>query len=86
MAFGVQEFLNLGPSRANNRYSITGQVVYLVRGVEAVEQGEPSTIPISCVDELPTAVRKAASVHATHQRADTNFPIPPQLIRQCQSH
>lgn len=73
--WGPRVFLNLGPNPANGSHSITSRVAYWAGGIDATERGEPSIIPIRSLNELSTAITKAACIQAMHKRESNDIPI-----------
>ncbi|PKU33934.1 hypothetical protein llap_15760 [Limosa lapponica baueri] len=50
--WGLGVFLNLGPDPADTPHSITSRVAYWAGGVDTMERGEPSLIPIESLREI----------------------------------
>ncbi|KAK4810669.1 hypothetical protein QYF61_007469, partial [Mycteria americana] len=73
--WGPGVFLNLGPDPTNTPHSITSRVAYWAGGIDSMEQGEPSIIPIKSLSELSTAVTKAACIQAMHKRGSHDVPL-----------
>ncbi|KAK4828030.1 hypothetical protein QYF61_022807 [Mycteria americana] len=65
--WGPGVFLNLGPNSIDEAHSITSSVAYWAGGIDALDQGEPSMIPIRSLNELSTAVTKATCIQAMHK-------------------
>ncbi|KAK4818861.1 hypothetical protein QYF61_020080 [Mycteria americana] len=65
----------LGPDPTNTPHSITSRVAYWAGGIDSMEQGEPSIIPIKSLSELSTAVTKAACIQAMHKRGSHDVPL-----------
>lgn len=72
---GPGVLLTLGPDPANGSYSITSRVAYWAGRIDATEWGEPSTIPIRSLNELSTAITKAACTQAVHKHESYDIPI-----------
>ncbi|KAK4811160.1 hypothetical protein QYF61_019791 [Mycteria americana] len=73
--WGPGVFLNLGPDPTNTPHSITSRVAYWAGGIDTMERGEPSIIPIKSLSELSTAVTKAACIQAMHKRGSHDVPL-----------
>ncbi|KAK4828563.1 hypothetical protein QYF61_027532 [Mycteria americana] len=73
--WGPGVFLNLGPDPTNTPHSITSRVAYWTGGIDSMERGEPSIIPIKSLSELSTAVTKAACIQATHKQGPHDVPL-----------
>ncbi|KAK4811127.1 hypothetical protein QYF61_019758 [Mycteria americana] len=73
--WGPGVFLNLGPDPTNTPHSITNRVAYWAGGIDTMEGGEPSIIPIKSLSELSTAVTKAACIQAMHKRGSHDVPL-----------
>ncbi|KAK4806261.1 hypothetical protein QYF61_013405 [Mycteria americana] len=73
--WGPVVFLNLGPDPTNTPHSITSRVAYWAGGIDTMERGEPSIIPIKSLSELSTAVTKAACIQAMHKRGSHDVPL-----------
>ncbi|KAK4810621.1 hypothetical protein QYF61_007358 [Mycteria americana] len=73
--WGPGVFLNLGPDPTNTPHSITSRVAYWAGGIDSMERGEPSIIPIKSLSELSTAVTKAACIQAMHKRGSHDVPL-----------
>ncbi|KAK4820512.1 hypothetical protein QYF61_000091 [Mycteria americana] len=69
--WGLGVFLNLGPNPIDEAHSITSRVVYWAGGINALDRGEPSMIPIRSLSELSTAVTKATCIKAIHQGGES---------------
>ncbi|KAM9591119.1 uncharacterized protein ACIBXB_006056 [Morphnus guianensis] len=73
--WGPGVFLNAGPTPPDNPHSITSRVAYWAGGIDVLERGEPLLIPIKSLNELSTAITKAACIQAMHERSPLNVPI-----------
>ena len=50
-------------------------MAYWAGGIDALEGGEQSVIPIKSLEELPVAVTKATCIQAMHERVPHDAPI-----------
>uniref|UniRef100_A0A8C3K6U7 Uncharacterized protein n=1 Tax=Calidris pygmaea TaxID=425635 RepID=A0A8C3K6U7_9CHAR len=73
--WGPGVILNLGPDPADTPHSITSRVAYWAGGVDILERGEPSLIPIESLSELPTAITKAACIQAMQEKGQHDIPL-----------
>ena len=60
--WGPGVFLNLGPDPINTPHSITGRVVCWAGGIDTMEQGKRSVIPIKSLSELSVVVTKPTCI------------------------
>ncbi|XP_052631213.1 uncharacterized protein LOC128136111 [Harpia harpyja] len=73
--WGPGVFLNAGPAPPDDPRSITSRVAYWAGGIDVLERGEPLLIPIKSLNELSTAITKAACIQAMHECGPLNVPI-----------
>lgn len=65
-------FLNLGPNSIDEAHSITSRVAKWAGEIDALDQGEPSVIPICSQSEVSDVVTKAACVQAIYKCGESS--------------
>ncbi|KAK4806361.1 hypothetical protein QYF61_016211 [Mycteria americana] len=78
--WGLRVFLNLGPDPTDEAQSITSRVACWAGGIDALDRGETSVIPIRSLSELSTAVTKAACTQAMHKHGEPNDTLIPATV------